>query len=66
MATTEETLTEKLAKLIRDNIQKLHRLLENVISNKGLQFATELTKKLNKMLEIEMKLSIFFHSQTDG
>ena len=34
--------------------------------NKRPQFAVELTKELKKMLGIEMKLSIAFHSQTDG
>ena len=35
-----------------------------MISDRGLQFAAELTKKLNK-LGIEMKLSTSFHLQTD-
>ena len=30
------------------------------------QFVAELIKKLKKMLGIETKLSILFHSQTDG
>jgi len=33
--------------------------------DRSLQFAVELTKELNKMLGIETKLSMFFHSQTD-
>ena len=45
---------------------KLHRLLKCVISDKRSQFAVELTKKLNKMLEIETKLLTFFYPQTDG
>jgi len=36
-----------------------------VISDRGLQFAAGLMKKLNKMLGIETKLSTAFHSQTD-
>ena len=44
---------------------KLHRLLKSMILDKGLQFAAELTKKLNKTLEIETKLSMAFHPQTD-
>ena len=36
------------------------------MSDRGLQFAVEMTKKLNSMLEIEAKLSTAFHSQTDG
>ena len=31
-----------------------------------LQFAVELMKELNKMLEIETKLLILFHPQIDG
>jgi len=64
--TKEETSAEGLAKLFRDNVWKLHGLPESVISNRRLQFAVELTRKLNKMLGIEMKLSTAFHPQMDG
>jgi len=37
-------------------VWKLHGLLESVILDKGPQFAEKLTKDLNKMLGIEMKL----------
>ena len=66
MATTEETLVEELARLFRDNMWKLHRLPESVISDRGSQFATELMRKLNKMFGIEMRSSTVFHPQTDG
>ena len=66
VATTKRTLAESLARLFRDNIWKLHRLLESVISNKEPQFAAELTKELNRMLGIEMKLSIAFNPQMNG
>ena len=32
-----------------------------MVLNRGLQFVAELTKKLNRMLEIETRLSIAFH-----
>jgi len=41
-------------------------LPESVILDRGLQFAVELTKELNRMLRIEMRLSIAFHLQMDG
>ena len=63
VATTEETLAEGLARLFRDNIWKLHRLPESVISDRRPQFIVELTKELNNMLEIEAKLSTVFYSQ---
>ena len=36
-----------------------------MISDRGPQFAAELTKELNKMLEIETKLSMAYHLQMD-
>ena len=34
--------------------------------DRGLQFAEELTKELNKILGIETRLLMVFHPQTDG
>ena len=64
--TTEKMLAEGLARLFRDNMQKLHRLPESIISDRGPQFAAEIIQELNRMLEIESKLSIVFYPQTDG
>jgi len=58
--------TEGLARLFRDNVWKLHKLPESVVSNREPQFVAELTKELNKMLGIETKLLTSFHPQTDG
>ena len=65
VATTEGMLVEGLARLFRDNMWKLHGLLESVVSDRGPQFAVELTKKLNRMLGIQMRLLTAFHPQTD-
>ena len=66
VATTEEISVEGLARLFWDNVWKLHGLPESVVSDRGPQFVVELTKKLNRMLEIEMRLSTVFHPQMDG
>ena len=66
VATTEGTSAEGLARLFQDNVWKLHRLPESVMSDRGPQFVVELTKELNRMLGIKTKLSIAFHPQTDG
>ena len=58
---TEKITAEDLEKLFRNNMWKLHRLPESIISDRGPQFVTRLMKELNKMLEIEMKLSMAFH-----
>ena len=65
VATTEGTSVERLARLFRDNLWKLHGLPESVVSDRGPQFAVEMTKELNKMLGIETKLLISFHLQRD-
>jgi len=66
VAMTEKTMAEGLVRLFKDNVWKLHGLPESVISDRGLQFAARLTKKLNKMLGIETKLSMAYYPQTDG
>jgi len=63
---TEKTMAERLARLFRDNVWKLHGLPESVISDRGLQFAAGITRELNKMLGIETKLSTAYHPETDG
>jgi len=66
VATTEGTSVEGLVRLFRDNIWKLHELLESVTSDKGPQFAAEMTKELNRILGIKTKLLTLFHPQTDS
>ena len=63
--TTERTSTEGLARLFRDNVWKLHGLLDSIISDKEPQFAAGIMRELNHILEIKTKLSMAFHPQTD-
>jgi len=64
--TTERTSTEGLAQLFRDNIWKLYRLPDSIISDRGPQFVVGIMKELNCMLGTETKLSIVFYPPTDG
>ena len=66
VATTEGTSVEGLARLLWDNVWKLHGLPESIVLDRGPQFVAELTKELNRMLGIKTKLSTVFHPQTDG
>jgi len=59
-------MIEELARLFRDNVWKLHRLPESVISDRRPQFAAGMMRELNKMLGIETKLSMAYHPETDG
>ena len=63
--TIKGILVEELARLFRENMWKLHGLLDSVISNRRPQFVAELTKELNKMLKIKTRLLMVFHPQTD-
>jgi len=47
-------------------VWKLHRLPKSVILDRRPQFVTGLIKELNKMLEIETKLSMTYYLQLDG
>ena len=60
---TEKMIAKGLVRLFRDNMWKLHRFLESVILDRGLQFVIELIRELNKMLGIETKLSMAYHPQ---
>ena len=67
VATIERMSVERLARLFRDNIWKLHRLPESVVSDRGPQFAAELMKisqmryslvvilELNSVSEVQYK-----------
>ena len=66
VAITEETLAKGLVRLFRNNMQKLHGLLESIILDRRSQFVVELTRELNKILRIETKLFILFYPQTNG
>ena len=61
----EKTSAKELARLFRDNVWRLHRLLESRISDKRSQIAADLTKELNRMLDIATKLSVTFYLQTE-
>ena len=66
VATTEGISAEGLVRLFMDNIWKLYGLPESIVSDRGPQFAVELTKELNRVLGIKTKLLTSFHPQTDG
>ena len=58
-------MVKGLARLFRDNVWKLYGLPESIVSDREPQFAVEMTKELNSMLEIETKLLTLYHPQID-
>ena len=65
VATIKGTSAKGLVRLFRNNVWKLHRLPESVMSDRGPQFAAELTKELNRILGIETRLLTVFYLQID-
>ena len=62
IATIEKTSTEGLARLFRGHVWKLHGLLKSIILDRGVQFTAGIMRELNKLLEIQTKLSTAYHS----
>ncbi|EGO04443.1 hypothetical protein SERLA73DRAFT_23371, partial [Serpula lacrymans var. lacrymans S7.3] len=52
--------------IFHDSIFKQFGLHDKLISNRGPQFASEVSKELHKLLNIETALSSAYHPQTDG
>ena len=44
----------------------MHGFPESIVLDRGPQFAVEMTKELNNMLEIKTKLLTLFYLQTDN
>ena len=64
--TIERTSVEGVAKLFQDNVWKLHRLPESIITDKGVQFVAGMMRELNQMLGINTKLSTAYYLQTNS
>jgi len=52
IATMEKTSAEELTKLFQNHVWKLRRLPENIISDRGVQFAAGIMRELNNLLGI--------------
>jgi len=64
--TTTMVLSEKIAKIYRDKIWKLHGVLQKVLSDRRPQFILKFMEKLNKALETKKMLSIVYYPQMDS
>jgi len=57
----EKTSAEGLARLFRDYVWKLYKLLESITLDRRVQFMAEIIKELNKLLGIQTKLFMAYH-----
>jgi len=58
--------SQDIAKIFRNEIWKIHGVLQKILSNQGPQFISKFIKDLSKMLETKRILSIAYYSQTDS
>ena len=65
-ATTTNISLERIAKIYRDDIWKLHGILRKILSNQRLQFVSKFIEKFIKALGTKRQLSIAYHSQTNS
>ena len=62
-----KTLTaDQCAQLLLDNVYKQFRLMDNIILDRGPQFAAKSFLELLKLLKIKLSLTTAYHSQSDG
>jgi len=57
---------QERTQLILDGIVRLHRLPEEIMSDRGPQFASKFWRRLFELLGVDIRLSSAFHPETDG
>ncbi len=57
---------KETAQLILDGIVRLHGLPEEIVSDRGPQFASKFWRRLFEFLGVDIRLSSTFHPETDG
>jgi len=57
---------EEIAQLILDGIVRLHGLPEEIVSNRGPQFASKFWRHLFELLGVDIWLFSAFHLEIDG
>ena len=57
---------ERIVKIYRDDIWKLHGIPRKILSNRGLQFASKFMEEFTKALGTKRQLLTAYHPQTDG
>ena len=66
IATTSDITSLRVARLFQDGVWKLHRLPEEVISDRGPQFVSNFMRGLSEILGIKVAASTAYHLQTNG
>jgi len=59
-------MAEETAQLILDGIVRLHGLPEEIVSDRGPQFASKFWHRLFELIGVDIRLSSAFHPEIDG
>ena len=57
---------EGIAKIYRDDIQKLYGVPKKILSDRGPQFVSKFMEEFTKALGMTRQLSLAYYPQTDG
>ena len=66
IATTTNVTAEETAKLLLENVVRLHGLPETIISDRGHEFTAHLFQQLWTAFGTDLRLSTAYHPQSDG
>ena len=56
----------EIAEIVFENVYKLYRLLNYIVSNQDLLFTSTFWKRLHNLISIKLKLLSTYHLQTNG
>ena len=56
----------EIAEIVFENVYKLYRLPNYIVSNQDSLFTSTFWKRLHNLIGIKLKLSSVYHPQTDG
>jgi transposase InsO family protein len=63
---TKTIIGEETIKLFIDNIYRIHGLPNDIVSDRGTQFTSNIWRGLFQLLGVKIKLSTVYHPQTNG
>jgi transposase InsO family protein len=64
--TTSNVTAQRTARLLIDNVVRLHGIPEAIISDRGTQFVARLFQEVWAALGTELRMSTSYHPQSDG
>ena len=64
--TTTTVTARRIAWLILNEVMRLHRIPESIVSDRDTKFTSIFWKELHRLMGSKLLMSTAFHPQTDG